>query len=249
MDVRTLFRIVGEEGPALRRVAEAMEWLLSLKAEGLGQQLLHEAHALHGKPLTIAVSKAASNGYLNALGEHTIHITPHHVEQIALSAADGVTHLMSVERCLGHEMKHAGQMRTQEAAQHEPMIKAMEASDYDTTRKHLGTYVDTFVLPMRDKVERALRAHPEYLKHIHEFEMPAVDIENRIAALRGEPARTDYACSHHIDPQRKRDMFLNELSSILELDSKPRAVAASPQRADGRSWLSMLGDRSGRTRG
>lgn len=274
MDVRALFRIVGEEGPALRRVEEAMEWLLSPKAEGLGQQLLHEAHALHGKPLTIAVSKAASNGYLNALGEHTIHINPHHVEQIALSAADGAAHLMSVERCLGHEMTHAGQARAREgaaellhldakitesvqahlspaekAAQHEPMIKAIEAPDYETARKHLGTYVDTFVLPMRDKVERELRAHPEYLKHIHEFEMPAVDIENRIAALRGEPARTDYACSHHIDPQRKRDMFLNELSSILELDSKPRAVAASPQRADGRSWLSMLGDRSGRTRG
>ncbi len=107
MDVRALFRIVGEEGPALRRVEEAMEWLLSPKAEGLGQQLLHEAHALHGKPLTIAVSKAASNGYLNALGEHTIHINPHHVEQIALSAADGAAHLMSVERCLGHEMTHA----------------------------------------------------------------------------------------------------------------------------------------------
>lgn len=64
MDVRTLFRIVGEEGPALRRVAEAMEWLLSLKAEGLGQQLLHEAHALHGKPLTIAVSKEIGRAHV-----------------------------------------------------------------------------------------------------------------------------------------------------------------------------------------
>lgn len=272
VDVKNLFKIVGEEGPALRRVEEAMEWLLSPKAEGIGQKLLHDAHALHGKPLTVAISKEASNGYLNAI--HTIRINPHQVEQVAITTADGTSHLMSVERCLGHEMKHAGQTRLQEgaaelmqldariteslqshlspaqkAAQHEPMIKAMEALDYETARQHLGTYVDDFVVPMRTKVERELFAHPDYIKHIQEFEMPAVEVENRIATLRGEPTRTDYASSHQIDPQKKREMFLDELSSVLELNNKPRLVVEAGQRADGQSWAASLGDRSGRKLG
>ena len=274
VDVKTLFKIVGEEGPALRRVEEAIEWLLSPKAEGIGQKLLHDAHALHGKPLTVAVSKEATNGYLNALGEHTIRINPSHVEKVTISAADGTSHLMSVERCLGHEMKHAGQARVQEgaaekmlletqvytrlqshltpeqqAAQYEHMVNALEAPDYHTARRHLGTYVDQVVIPMQDAVDRELFVHPDYQKFLHEFEMPAIEVENSIATLRGEPVRSNYTSSHQIDPQQKREMIVDELSAVLELNKKPRLATEAPQRADGQSWTASLGDRSGRRLG
>jgi hypothetical protein len=272
IDPKTLFKIVGEEGPALRRVEEAMEWLLSHKAEGIGQQLLQEAHELHGKPLTIAVSQEASNGYLPVL--HTIRINPLHMEKVTISAADGTSHLMSVERCLGHEMKHATQARVQEGAaelmaldakiseslqshltpeqktaQHEPMIKAMQASDYETAHRHLEAYVDQVVLPNRKAVEPQLFAHPDHIKYVQEFEMPAIEVENRIAVLRGEPTRTDFTSSHQIDSQKKRQMMLGELLSILELDKKPRLATEAPQRTDGQSWASSLGDRTGRKLG
>lgn len=271
IDVKNLFKIVGEEGQALRRVEEAMQWLLSPKAEGIGQKLLHEAHELHGKPLTIAVSTEASNGYLNAIGEHTIRINPHHLEKVSITASDGTSHIMSVERCLGHEMKHAGQARVQEgaaekmlleaqigtslqshltaeqrAAQFEHMVNALEAPDYHAARKHLETYVDQVALPMQEAVNHELFVHPEYIKHVQEFEMPAIEIENRIATLRGEPIRADYTSMHQIAPEKKREMMVDELSSVMELNKKPRLAVKPTQRADGKTWAAASADRTGR---
>lgn len=271
IDIKNLFRIAGEEGPALRSVEEALEWLLSPKAEGIGQKLLQDAHALHGKPLTIVASTEAGSGYLNAIGEHTIRINPDHVGKVSILAADGTSHAMSVERCLGHELKHAGQARVSEGAaekmlleaqigashqnlltaeqrtaQFEPMINALEAPDYHTARQHLARYVDETALPMQEAVDRELFTHPDYVKHLEEFEMPAIEVENRIAALRSEPIRTDYTSAHKITPEKKREMMIDELSAVMELNKKSHLDTEVSQRVDGKSWVSALGDRSGR---
>ena len=271
VDVKTLFKIVGEEGPALRRVEEAMEWLLSPKAEGIGQKLLHDAHALHGKPLTIAVSEASS-GYIAS--EHIVRINPHQVENVPFLTAEGVPHKRSLEACIGHEFTHAGQVRVQEGAAEKAMLEGKigdayrsrltaeqsykfhsqsmniyEAQDYHTARQHLETYVDETLLPMMDATNRELFLHPDYIKHVQEFEMPAIEIENRIAALRGEPVRADYASTHIISPEQKREMIINELSIAMQLDKKPRIATEAPQRADGNSWANSLGNRSSRKLG
>jgi hypothetical protein len=269
-DVKKLFKIVGEEGPALRRVEEAMEWLLSPKAEGIGEQLLHDAHALHGKPITIAVSKEAGSGYLNAIGEHTIRLNPHHVEKISILAADGSSHAMSVERCLGHELKHAGQPRMEEgvvekmllethigaarqstltpeqqANEFAHLFKALDAPDYHTAMAHLEHHVDKAVIPMQLAVDKELFAHPDYIKHVEEFEMPAIRVENQIATLRGEPTRTDYTSSHQITPENRRQMMIDELSAVMELNTKPRlSINTGHTNNNTQSWVSYLNNRT-----
>jgi hypothetical protein len=271
IDVKTLFKIVGEEGPALRRVEEAIEWLLSPKAEGLGQKLLHDAHALHGKPLTIAVSEASS-GYIP--GEHIVHLNPHQVENVSFLTAEGVPHKRALEGCIGHELKHAGQARLQEGAAEKAMLEGkigdayrgrltaeqsytlheqrrniFEAPNYHTARQHLEKYVDETLLPMMEATDRELFAHPDYIKHVQEFEMPAIEIENRIATLRGEPIRADYASTHIIPPEQKREMIIEELSTAMQLGKKPRLAPEVTQRLDGQSWAKSLGNRSGRKLG
>lgn len=270
MDIhpRTLFNIAGKDGPARRRVTEAMEWLLSPEADGIGEQLLRDAYALHRKALTIAVSAKGENGYSDEMGEHTIRIDP---QELSIPATDGTPHIMSVERRLGHEMKHAGQKRTdcgvteivllehqigttlqshlapgQQAAQQKYLDDAMEAPDYDTARKHLETYVDHVALPLQKAIDRELSAHPDYKRHIQEFEMPAMEVENRIAVLRGEPIRSEHMSSHRIAPEKRREMILDDLSNVMELQHKPRLAVKATQRTDGKPWAESVSDRSSR---
>jgi hypothetical protein len=225
VDVKTLFKIVGEEGPVLRRVEEAMEWLLSPKAEGIGHKLLYDAHKLHGKPVTIIATTVEQNGYWPLEG-HIVKINPKHLAGATLKAADGTSHVFSVERSLAHELVHAGQRdataeveqaleaikeRAQAAAishldeqalaeQAAPLIKASEAPDYHTARQHIAEYVDQVALPQQADVIRHLHSDPEFIQYATTIEPPAIAIENRVAALRGEPLRTDYATAHEIAP-------------------------------------------------
>ena len=248
-----LFKIVGEKGPELTRVKEAMDWLLSPKAKGIGQKLLQDAHKLHEKPLTIKVSKLSS-GYEDLLGQHTVLINPRQVESFVVTGANGKSGVMSVERALAHEMKHATQkgaaeqtankslleakikgdaeshltMRQREAL-HDDMFKAQDASYFETARAHLAKYIDKVAIPMQEKVDHLLSAHPEYKKFMKKIEMPAVKVENRVATLRGEPIRADYESSHKIAPEKLRDLAVEELSSILELERKPHLPLALPK--------------------
>ncbi|MEK6747056.1 MAG: hypothetical protein AABY33_08510 [Pseudomonadota bacterium] len=258
-NIENLFKIVGEEEPEFQRVKEAMEWLISPKAAGIGQKLLRDAYALRGKPLTIEVSKEAQTAYLDLNGEHTIRINPHNAEKTTILDNNGKSVQMSVERALAHEMKHSGQDGLQEATNNktiledkisnfykpnftpeqksaisEDMARAMESPDYETARQHLAKYVDQFAVPKQKAVSRELFAHPEYIEYVKKFEMPAVEVENQIAVLRGEPARITYLSSYNIKPEDRRDMILDELSETMELNKKPH-LSAVVQDAKGAS--------------
>ncbi len=274
VDVRALFKLVGEEGPALRLVEEAVEWLLSPKAEGIGEQLIHDAHALHGKPVTIVATATEQTAYYNLLGEHTVKINPNHISGVTLKAADGTSHVMSVERTLAHELKHAGQAEVtaevenaleamqlcahqktlsrfseeEIAHQNSHLMHAMDAPDFETAQQHVADYVDKVALPQQAETMRNFHHDPEVIDYVTRIEAPAVDIENRVAALRGEPLRTNYMHSHDIDPAMARQMTIDELSNELELHTKPERSQSS-QRSDGNSWSASLGDRSGRRLG
>jgi hypothetical protein len=273
VDVRTLFKIVGEEGPVLRRVEEAMEWLLSPKAEGIGQKLLHDAHELHGKPITIIASTVEQNGYY-AEG-HLAKINPNHLAAITLKAADGTSHAFSVERSLAHELTHAGQREATAEAEHaleaineraqaaaiahldkqalieqaSHLIKANEAPDYHTARQHIADYVDQVALPQHAEVMRHIHNDPEFIRYVTTMEPAPVAIENRVAALRGEPLRTDYTTAHEIAPEALREIMIDEFSNQLGIHQKPRLEAQALQRTDGQSWTASLGARSGRSLG
>ncbi len=273
LDISTLFKVIGEDGPALRRVEEAVAWLLSPKAEGIGKQLIRDAHALHGKPVTIVATATEQTAYYNLLGEHAVKINPTHISGVTLKGADGTAHVMSVERTLAHELKHAGQaeatvdvenaleamqMRahqktlsrfseTEIAEQQAPLIKAMEAPDYHAAQKHVADYVDQVALPQQSETMHHFHHDPEVVDYIAKIEAPAVEIENQVAVLRGEPVRTDYMHAHDIDPKMARQMMIDEISNQLELHAKPKIEA--PARADGKSWANALGDRTGRKLG
>lgn len=273
VDIKALYKVVGEEGPILKRVEEALAWLLSPKAEGIGEKLLRDAHALHGKPVTIVATTTEQTAYYNMLGEHAVKINPKHIAGVTLKAADGTSHVMSVERTLAHELVHAGQKEAtvevenaleaikvraqtkamerfseQEIAQSQShLTKALDAPDYHTARKHVEEYVDKVALPMNTETMAHLHADPEFVQYTQTLEVPAMAVENRVAQIRGEPVRGDYAHAHDIEPASLREMMIDEVSKELELHAKP--MITEPQREDGKKWADSLGDRSGRRLG
>jgi hypothetical protein len=52
---------------------------------------------LHGKPVTIVATATEQTAYYNMLGEHAVKINPKHIAGVTLKAADGTSHVMSVE--------------------------------------------------------------------------------------------------------------------------------------------------------
>ncbi len=272
VDVKTLFKIIGEERAAVQRVEEAMEWLLSPKAEGIGQELLHNAHATHGIPLTIVATTTEQTGHYPLLG-HVLKINPRHIAHISIEAADGTSHAISVERALAHELEHTARpakeaadadmallgirLKAEAAAMPKmseaelmeaikPLMKASEATDYHTARAHIANYVDGAVMPLQGTVERHLYNDPDFKHYVDRFEVPAIEVENRVAALRGEPLRKDYTTSYKPSPEIVREMTIDQLGAIIEIDKKPRLDVA---RADGKLWTDSLGSRSGRRLG
>lgn len=268
MDARSLFKIVGEEGPLLRRVEEAMAWLLSHRGEKIGERLLQEAHALHGKPLTIMISELEQTGYYNLLGEHAIHLNPKHLAGTLIKASNGANRASSIERALAHEMVHAGQRgaasaesglafqvirgRAQAAAtahftpeqllEHNThLVEAANASDYQTVMQHVHDYVDKVALPIEESVRHHMQNDPAFRKYVSEIEAPAVAVENHIAKLRGEPLRGDYATAHEIEPQALRQMMIDQLSSDLAITTKKTAVVHPNQvESEPSSWTERI---------
>lgn len=268
MDTRLLFKVVGKEGPLLRRVEEAMAWLLSHDGEKIGEKLLQEAHALHGKPLTIMISELEQTGYHNLLGEHAIHLNPKHLAGTLVKTLNGASRASSIERALAHEMVHAGQRgaasaesglafqvirgRAQAAAtahftpeqllEHNThLIEAANASDYQTAMQHVHDYVDNVALPLEESVRRHMQDDPAFRKYVSEIEAPAIAVENQIARLRGEPLRGDYATSHEIEPQALRQMMIDQLSSDLAIATKETIVLHQNQvKTEPSSWTERV---------
>lgn len=267
-DVRSLFKVVGKEGSSLRRVEEAIAWLISPKAEKIGEKLLNDAYALHGKPLTMLITDMEQTGYHNLLGEHAIHVNPRQIAGVSLRAPDGRLHAASVERALAHELVHAGQPQAataewglaldtirrrahSAAASHFTPAQLMEhnmylvhaanASDYHTARQHVTNYVDKVALPLEESVRHRMHSDPQFTQYVAELEAPAIAIENRVANLRGEPLRGKYATAHEIEPQELRQMMINQLSSDLAIQDKkgiPPSQGRPPSMAVG--WRNRI---------
>ena len=261
IDVRLLYKIEGKAGPALQRVEEAMEWLLSPKAEGIGEKLLRDAHELHGKPVTIEVAEGLTAYNPPHLG-HRINIDPNYITGTTVMDAMGKAYPVSWERTLGHELKHAGQKEWTEELQSKvsalqtdaalkvseqlpqelqeemfPLIqRIIDAKDYDTAMKHIDSYVDRIALPMQNASPSILTDHPEFMSYINNIEKPAIDVENQIARLLGEPVREDYLSSYVLGREMLHSTLKGELSRTLKLDKLPGA----PELVETKSWTDSI---------
>ncbi len=231
-NTQNLYRIVGEEGASLERLKEAVAWLLSPKAEGIGQKLLEDAYALHGKPVTINVSQIADDAYDHVT--HAIDINPDNLQKMSFGASQHV----SVEGTLAHELTHSGQTRIKEGLakveklkgeildshlqqfpdalkpQDELMKKVTEATDAKSASAYSQQYLEE-VARFNEELERKLHAHPKYIEFIREFEDPAVAVQNNVARLRGEPLRTNYLNAPDIDAADLHHMTMKQLSGMF----------------------------------
>ena len=231
VDPKLLYDIVGEAGPAFARVEKAMHWLISPEAKGIGQKLLEDAYQLHGRPVTIRVSDIPINGYLER--EHTVFTNPSIIDQVSF----GNSQRSSIERCLGHELVHATQVeqaeekeKLQQATKElgiaykarftpeewEQQTKhlglALEAPDEESAMTHIARHVYEHVIPANNALRAQRNAHPDSIAYIKKYEKPAVEIENRIAAIRGEPQRAAYTDDPEIDPEFERQMLIDQMA-------------------------------------
>jgi hypothetical protein len=230
-----LYVLKGEAGPALERVKNALAWLVSPKAEGIGEKLIRDAHALHGKPVNIEVSSLGSNGYHYLLGDHKLIINPEHVDLMKIRDLNGTLQPVSLERLLAHELTHAGQPLAKEtfnqqwqlqqrifnelvgrlpeaerAAIYEPIERALETDTAQAMRPHIEEHFNR-AGKLEYKAKEMLANDPSYQSYIEEFEVPAMKNENLVARMRGEPHRTDYLNGYEITPEAERKMAVDEM--------------------------------------
>jgi hypothetical protein len=243
-----LYRLEGEAGPAMERVKEAMHWLLSPKAEGIGEKLLRDAHELHDKPVRILINSSPEMGYTNIGGQHTIITNPNFLKEIKLPKPNGELCAMSEERMIAHELVHAGQQGVTSEVEAKlgdlmvnaamkanshltpdevfkqgiPILKAMGETYYEPARQHIINYVDTVALPINETVLAHLHSDPEFISYVKEIEEPAMKVENQIATLRGEPLITQYNVGHQISPEIQREMSINQLAESIDVHIKPK---------------------------
>ncbi len=272
VDVRSLFRIVGEAGsPALRRVEQAVEWLLSPAAEGLGEKLLRLAHELHGEPLLIEASEHGQNAYFL---DHKIRINPRHVDMAHIRNADGVLQPTSLEGAIAHELTHAGQKDFIEAAlkraaveaefqgkymsrfspeeitaHNELLAQAMAAPDQQAGRALIEQYVNKVSVPMGKALNAQVAQHPEFIDYVERMEIPAIENENKVLKIKGLPTRSDYVTSYHFSPEDYREMMIGEMMEAMSINQKPLVAAGTAQRVDGRPWTAAIEPRTGRALG
>ena len=259
---RELFKIVGEETPALSKIREAMDWLLQ---KGLAQEQLEAAYARHKKPISITETASEDTAYYNLEGEHTIKINPKHLDKIKFSDGNSEPYKFTYERSLAHELEHAGQDSEEMEKrlvelQFEPSSQALEyfdeakfaegqkhlhaaieAKTYESAIEHLEKYVDEVGLPLNKIGKEVLFNHPEFAKYAEKFEKPAMQAENRVAAIQGQPMRTDYARAHSVDDEATKEMLMEQIIEQLDIDKKIK----SPSIADCKSWVNSLGARTG----
>lgn len=246
MDIRSLFKIVGEEGHLLTQVKSAMEWLLSPTAEGIGEKLLRDAHALHGKPLTVIVSETLENAYHTAKHAHIIVINPKIIEKLGIRTAEGTLHAASMERVLAHELVHAGQtfdkdilmqafisqielavkteakgMSAQEEAIWNMANSAYKRGDKAAAKMHFRKWANA--IPQAEieeatrKFNAALSKDEHFSKMVEAYETQAVEVENRVAHIKGEAQRHGYINGMEvIKPEFVRELMADGQLGMLE---------------------------------
>ncbi len=178
--IKNLYKIEGGKDNARRRVEVAMDWLLSEKADGIGEQLLLDAYELHKKPITISITEHHDNTYNDLFGEYKIDITPESLRGNFLTIR------------LARELVNASNPNFHELVQ---KIVDLEYTSYDKmpkldepklTKRNVKDYAENFTLKLRDEMNNILNSDPFYIRYISEVKKPAEAVAKRVAGLLGE---------------------------------------------------------------
>ena len=259
--VHDLYVLKGEAGPWMERTKEALRWLLSPEAEGVGEKLLRDAHALHGKPVTIGCDPLLQTAYHNELG-HLVNLNHAEFDLLKFKASDGSYYVPSLESVLAHELEHAGQVvppelqneikalhaevSTDTAIKHIEIVRAvMEhsaravGSPYQaSTNYHIAQTVD-HSLALTKANEAAVSRHPVYAEYVKTYELPAVATERHVSALRGEPLRADYA-GGSVDYDKLRTLSIKRGQLQTGVASKPLLLTSPPPKLREQPWAEYI---------
>lgn len=249
LPVQKLYIIEGSGGPAKERVKQAMDWLLSLAAEGIGEELLRKAYARHGKPITIFVTRGPNIFYTNVENQHILGVNPNFVGKLKFFTKDKQVFHPSLEVMMAHELTHATQdlkpedfaligridAEVQDDLSKMPEAKAL--NDYAQYAQNTPYRVLTqlyskklaegelnILLARQDKG----KSHPDMRKWAQKFEIETVENENKVAKLRGEPQRATYTDTLlSFDPEEIAKKVALELGIEGKLGIPPLAHPAT----------------------
>lgn len=219
--VHDLYTIIAETPAGHARVQQAMDWLLSPAAEGIGEKLLRDAYARTGKPVKLAAHSNNIAHYMNADGEHTVYLPLEHTFNMVFKDKNGVPFQLGYEQLIGHELVHAGQdfadpefynqVNNTMVALHDKLTKqAVQSQSKEAMRTGRQHYIKAVNTPyyfmamhhikpliplncsIAEKTEELLNNHPQHLENIEKYEKPALAVERRIGELLGLPNRHVY---------------------------------------------------------
>lgn len=239
--LRELFKVEGWEGVNLERTKAAMEWFLSPAGREIGEKLLTDAYKRTGKPLTIVSSEIADPEYNPDV--HILFINPSKIDMVVTIKSDGTFGKMSPEQVIAHELAHAGQnddkeihrkhielnnkllrdynnaLTPEKKAQLQSLTElARAAPTYEQAMKYVTRYVDEYTIPMQQSLNAALNKHPDHIEYVRKVELPAMEIENKVAAMTDGTVRDSYI----LPVESMRKLALREVASGLMIEDKPK---------------------------
>ncbi|MEZ5691274.1 MAG: hypothetical protein R3D71_06390 [Rickettsiales bacterium] len=241
---KILYTIEGGTPQEQRRVQQAMDWLVSPDAWGIGKNLLNNAYKLHKKPVTIEISDKMPVGYLDLNDENKIIVNFEQLEHTKGKNYQNKDYKPTLEGIIAHELTHAGQTRMQEGAienlqvqssiqskvfgdkemlqQTQAINDITSAPTYQSAMRKLEAYVDELVIPKNNAVKEALSKDKKYKSYVNEFEIPAMHVERLISSRQKSGIRNeDYINSAEMSPEIERKITINFLADLLEIDKKP----------------------------
>ncbi len=240
-----LYKIEGGNPKERARVQEAVDWLLSPDAWGVGKNLLNKAYKLHKKPLILELTDKEESGYINLVGENTVYVNLRQIDKTqVLDSQDGYSKA-SLESVIAHELVHAGQKHfkasvlenvalqeilesklftdEERARYNNALAGVVNAPDYQSSVRKLDKFIDEIVIPRNRKFWEGIVEEPKFQQYMGEIEKPAVHVERIIASRRWEGIRKDYMSSHKMTPDMEHGILFGHYHDLLGLDEKPRA--------------------------
>ncbi len=236
--VEQLYKIQGD-APAekIRRVEESVNWLISDEFNGKGKELLKRAFERQGKPTIINVSLS---GLTERVNGNTIHLNVHQIENSHVLDSHGKAHKVCYEQVVGHELVHVAQpahwhqspkSMVQELTK--PYLKKWKESGValksrivglseDEKCTHVRKYVDD-LLSDQAAIHERLHKNKKFQNYVKEIELPAVALENEVAAIKGLPARNGY--SNYESKAWQAEELFDKI--MLKLKDTEKAVSES----------------------
>lgn len=234
---KKLYYIYGNPEDCLR-VADALEWLCSPAANGLGEQLLQRANRINKCRVYINASaddNCCSDNHVSLnLAVHGS--TEGALQHIAATIAHELTHagdvklLNQIEKNKPHPLKVlwdeiADGYLTRDEKERLAMLekKVADAPHYDAGCAAIDALIEeraNIFAPHLDAMQEEHVNHPKYVSYVGAYEAEAMLNENRVHRLLKLPKRNGYDHGSY-KPEHAYQMQFNDLKRRYQLDFKP----------------------------